>query len=139
MRISSSADIKRILTECRRIAVVGMSEESYRPSSDIGNYLIRVGYEVIPVNPNYQQLAGQKCYPSLQDIPTPVDIVNVFRNPAYVMPVVKDAIAIGAKVLWLQLGVSTPQAIAKAAEAELEVVAERCIKVDHARYMQSYS
>jgi predicted CoA-binding protein len=91
------------------------------------------GYRVIPVNPKYPEILGQKCYPSLRDIHQPVDMVDVFRKTADVMPIAEDAIAIGAKVLWQQLGVRNEEAAAKARAAGLETVMDRCVKIEHGR------
>ena len=133
MRITKLSDIVRILKESRNIAVVGLSDDPYRPSNNIASYLIEAGYNVIPVNPKLKEVLGLPCYPSLLDIPGPVDMVDVFRNPAQVMPVVEEAIAKGVKVIWFQLGVINEDAIQRADEAGLEVVVNRCTAVEHAR------
>src|SRR5213080_4507754 len=96
--------LRRILREHRVIAVVGLSADWYRPSYFAAKYMLEHGYRVIPVNPKYESILGQKCYKTLQDIPEPVDLVDVFRRSAEVMPIAEQAIAIGAKVLWQQLG-----------------------------------
>ena len=122
----------RILTGNRVIAVVGLSAKRHRPSYSVAQYLLEHGYRVIPVNPSYQEVLGQKCYPSLRDIPERVDIVDCFRRSAEIMPVAEDAIAIGAKVLWMQIGVINEAAAEKARKAGLEVVMDRCIKIEYA-------
>ena len=125
--------LRRILKECRVIAVVGLSANWHRPSYFAAKYMLQHGYRVIPVNPQYQEVLGQKCYPSLRDIPEKVDLVDVFRKTADVMPVAEDAIAIGARVLWQQLGVRNEEAAAKARAAGLESVMDRCVKIEHGR------
>ena len=124
--------LRRILKENRVIAVVGLSAKRHRPSHSVAQYLLEHGYRVIPVNPSYQEVLGQKCYPSLRDIPERVDIVDCFRRSAEIMPVAEDAIAVGAKVLWMQIGVINEAAAEKARKAGLEVVMDRCIKIEYA-------
>lgn len=125
--------LRRLLLETRTIAVVGLSANWHRPSYFAAKYMLEHGYTVIPVNPAYPEVLGQKCYPSLRDIPVPVDMVDVFRKPDDVPPLVDDAIAIGAKALWLQLGVVNPEAARKAEAAGLKVVMDRCVKIEYAR------
>ncbi len=125
--------LRRILRESRVIAVVGLSADWFRPSNFAAKYMIEHGYEVIPVNPKYGEILGRKCYKSLRDIPVRVDIVDVFRKTEDVMPVAEDAIAIGAKVLWQQLGVRNAAAAERASAAGLETVMDRCVKIEHGR------
>ncbi len=125
--------LRRILSENRVIAVVGLSADWFRPSYFAAKYMQEHGYTVIPVNPKYPEILGEKCYKSLRDIPRKVDIVDVFRKPQDVMPIAEDAIAIGAKVLWQQLGVKNEQAAAKARAAGLDAVMDRCVKIEHGR------
>jgi uncharacterized protein len=125
--------LRRILRESKVIAVVGLSADWFRPSYFAAKYMQEHGYRVIPVNPKYSEILGQKCYPSLRDIHQPVDMVDVFRKTADVMPIAQDAIAIGAKVLWQQLGVRNEEAAAKARAAGLETVMDRCVKIEHGR------
>jgi len=125
--------LRRILKECRVLAVVGLSAQWHRPSFFAAKYMIEHGYRVIPVNPQYPEVLGQKCYASLRDIPEKVDLVDVFRKTADVLPVARDAVAIGAKVLWQQLGVKNEEAAALARAAGLETVMDRCVKIEHAR------
>jgi len=125
--------LRRILRESKVIAVVGLSADWFRPSYFAAKYMQEHGYRVIPVNPKYPEILGQKCYPSLRDIHQPVDMVDVFRKTADVMPIADDAIAIGAKVLWQQLGVRNEEAAAKARAAGLEAVMDRCVKIEHGR------
>jgi uncharacterized protein len=125
--------LRRILKENHVIAVVGLSADWYRPSYFAAKYMQEHGYRVIPVNPKYETILGEKCYRWLRDIPERVDIVDVFRKTQDVMPVAEDAIAIGAKVLWQQLGVHNEAAAAKARAAGLEAVVDRCVKIEHGR------
>jgi uncharacterized protein len=125
--------LRRILRESKVIAVVGLSADWFRPSYFAAKYMQEHGYRVIPVNPKYPEILGQKCYPSLRDIHQPVDMVDVFRKTADVMPIAEDAIAIGARVLWQQLGVRNEEAAAKARAAGLETVMDRCVKIEHGR------
>lgn len=125
--------LRRILRESRVLAVVGLSANWYRPSYFAAKYMMEHGYRVIPVNPQYQEVLGQKCYASLRDIPEKVDLVDVFRKSSEVLPVAEEAIAIGAKVLWLQLGLKNDQAAERARAAGLDVVMDRCVKIEHAR------
>ena len=134
--MSDSTDIntlRRILRDCKTIAVVGLSANWYRPSYFAAKYMQEHGYRVIPVNPMYQEVLGQKCYASLKDIPEKIDIVDCFRKSQDIEPIADQAIAIGAKVLWLQLGVMNEPAAAKARQAGLEVVQDRCVKIEHGR------
>jgi uncharacterized protein len=125
--------LRRILRQTRVIAVVGLSADWYRPSYFAAKYLQEHGYRVIPVNPKYDRILGEKCYKSLRDIPEPVDMVDVFRKTPDVPPIADDAIAIGAKVLWQQLSVRNEAAAAKARAAGLDAVLDRCVKIEHGR------
>jgi predicted CoA-binding protein len=125
--------IRSLLLQARTIAVVGISAKPERPSHEVAHYLQRAGYTVIPVNPAYEEVLGQKCYPSLHAVPGKIDIVDVFRKPAEAMAVVEEAIAAGAACVWMQLGVVAPEAAAKAAAAGLKVVSDRCTKIEHRR------
>jgi uncharacterized protein len=125
--------LRRILKENKTIAIVGLSAQWHRPSNFAAKYMIDHGYTIIPVNPQYDEVLGQKCYKSLRDIPGRVDMVDCFRKAEYIPPLVDDAIAIRAKVLWMQLGVVNEAAAEKALAAGLEVVMDRCIKIEHGR------
>ncbi len=133
MPVDDIEGIRRILSSYKTVAMVGLSANWHRPSNFAAKYLLDHGFRVIPVNPAYDEVLGQRCYPSLREIPEPVDVVDVFRKPEDVPPIVEDAIAIGAKVLWLQIGVIHPEAMARAEQAGLEVVADRCMKIEYAR------
>jgi len=125
--------LRRILRENHVIAMVGLSANWYRPSFFAAKYMLDHGYRVIPVNPAYQEVLGQKCYPSLKDIPEKVDIVDCFRKSEEIVPLAEDAIAIGAKALWMQIGVVNEAAAEKARNAGLDVVMDRCVKIEYAR------
>ncbi len=126
--------IQRILRSMRRVAMVGASANEIRPSYFVAYYLQRMGFELIPVNPRYGKILGVPCYPSLSAIPAPPEVVNVFRRPEEVGEIVDEAIAIGAKALWLQFGVINEKEARKAQEAGLAVVMDRCMKIEHGRY-----
>ena len=123
------------LLAARTIAIVGLSKDPLRPSYFIGFYLKRHGYRIVPVNPREPEVVGEKSYPSLKDIPFPVDVVDVFRRPDAVPEIARDAVAIGAKALWLQFGVISPEGARIAEDGGLTVVMDRCMKVEHARYL----
>ena len=125
--------LRRILRENRTIAVVGLSANWYRPSYFAAKYMMEHGYRIIPVNPQYREVLGQKCYASLRDIPDKVDIVDCFQKTERILPLAEDAIAIGAKVLWQQIGVVNEAAAARAKAAGLDSVMDRCVKIEHGR------
>jgi uncharacterized protein len=125
--------LRRILRETKTIAVVGLSADWYRPSFFAAKYMQEHGYRIVPVNPKYPEILGEKCYKSLRDIPGKVDLVDVFRKTQDVMPIAEEAIAIGARVLWQQLGVRNEAAAAKASQAGLDTVMDRCVKIEHGR------
>jgi predicted CoA-binding protein len=125
--------LRRIYKENHSIAVVGLSADWYRPSYFAAKYMMDHGYRIIPVNPRYQEVLGQKCYPNLRAIPGKVDIVDCFRKSADIPPLLEDAIAIGARVLWLQIGVIHEGAAKRARAAGMDVVMDRCVKIEYAR------
>ena len=127
--------ILRMLRGARTVAIVGLSKDPLRPSNFIGFYLKRHGYKIVPVNPREQEILGEKAYPSLTDIPFPVDIVDVFRRPDAVPDIAREAVAIGAKALWLQFGVISPEGARIATDGGLVVIMDRCMKVEHARHL----
>jgi uncharacterized protein len=134
-RFSTTAfDRLRILEQYKRIAMVGLSSNPFRPSHFAAIYLLSEGYDVIPVNPREKEVLGRQSYPSLAAIPGGAEVVDIFREPAAVPAIVDEAIAIGAKVIWMQLGVIHDQAAEKARAAGLEVVMDRCMKIEHARF-----
>jgi hypothetical protein len=128
-------EIQRVLHTAKTIAVVGLSANELRPSNFVGYYLQRHGYNVIPVNPRETSILGEKSYPSLRDIPEHVDIVDVFRASDAVPGIAREAVEIGADSLWCQFGVISPEGVSIAAEGGLSVIVDRCIKVEHARYI----
>ena len=131
--LTTDSEIRDLLISSKRIAVVGVSERAGRPSRHVAGYLVNAGYEVIPVNPNLDNWAGLKAYPSLRDVPGQVDIVDVFRRPEHVAQVVEDAIASGAGAVWMQLGIVNEDAARTAIAAGLPVVMDACALVEHRR------
>ena len=127
--------IRQILETAKTIAVVGLSDKPDRDSYIVARYLQQRGYRIIPVNPTVSEVLGEKSYASVADIPGQVDIVDVFRKPDAVAPVAQEAIDAGAGTLWLQLGVVNQEAADKAEAAGLQVVMDRCIKIEHARLL----
>ncbi|MCS7350532.1 MAG: CoA-binding protein [Anaerolineae bacterium] len=135
--VQDDITLRHILTEARTIAVVGLSADPERPSHQVASYLQRQGYRIIPVNPTIQEVLGEPSYPDLLSVPEPVDVVDVFRPARYVPEIVEQAIAKGAKVIWMQLGVIHFEAAQRAREAGLLVVMDRCMKIEHQRLMRS--
>ena len=127
------ATLRRILRECRTIAVVGLSAEWHRPSFFAAKYMQQHGYRIIPVNPRYTEVLGERCHASLADIGEPVHLVDVFRRTEDVVPIAAQAIAIGARCLWQQIGVVNLEADRMARAAGLDSVLDRCVKIEHAR------
>jgi len=126
------SEIAAILRSYRVVAVVGLSADPGRPSYLVAQYLKNHGYRIVPVNPGCQEILGEKCYPSLRDIPFPVEVVDIFRKVEAIPAIVEEAIAVGAKAVWLQLGLEEPQSAQKARQAGLQVVQNRCMKIEHA-------
>ena len=126
-----AAAIRNILKNTTTIAVVGLSPKPNRPSNQVAQYLKDAGYTIIPVNPGQDALLGLPCYPSLQAIPEPVDMVDIFRRSEFVLPIVEEAIAIKAKIVWMQSGIINEAAARLAEEAGLTVIMDRCTMVDH--------
>ena len=126
--------IRSVLTR-HRVAIVGLSDNELRASNFVGRYLLRHGYDVIPVNPRKETILGQISYPSLSDIPDPVDTVDVFRHPSAVPEIAEAAVAVGASCLWTQYGVVSQEGTDIATSGGLDVVIDRCMKVEHARYL----
>jgi uncharacterized protein len=130
----SGADpIAEILNKCKTIAVVGLSSNPMRPSHEVTEYMQSAGYRIIPVNPNEAEVLGEKSYARLEDVPEKIDVVNIFRRAAEVPPVVESAIRVGAKVVWMQLGIENEEAAEKARAAGLAVVEDACILIEHRR------
>ncbi len=126
--------IQRVLRDARTVAVVGLSGNPLRASHFVGFYLQRHGYRVIPVNPREPEILGERSYPSLREVPVPVDIVDVFRAPAALPGIAREAVAVGAKCLWCQFTVINEEGARIAEQAGLTVIMDRCLKVEHARY-----
>ena len=131
--VDDIATLRRILRDCRTIAVVGLSAQWHRPSVFAAKYMQQRGYRIVPVNPRCDELLGERCYPSLADIPHPVDMVDVFRRSDDVLPIAQQAVAIGARCLWQQIGVVNLEADALVRAAGLDSVLDRCMKIEHAR------
>jgi predicted CoA-binding protein len=127
--------IQRVLHGMRTVAVVGLSANELRASNFVGYYLRRHGYRVIPVNPRETEILGETSYPSLRDVPEPIDVVNVFRTPDAVPGIAAEAVEIGAGALWCQFGVISEDGARIAEDADVTVVMDRCLKVEHARYI----
>ena len=125
--------LRRVLRESRTLAVVGLSADWFRPSYFAAKYMQSHGYRIVPVNPRYAEILGEKSYPDLRSIPFPVDLVDVFRKPQDVVPIAQDAVAIGARALWLQIGVINDEAREIAESAGLTLVMDRCVKIEYAR------
>ena len=134
-RYQDPLTIQRVLHTANTIAIVGLSNNELRASYFVGYYLRRHGYHVIPVNPRQTEILGQTCYPSLLDVPEPIDIVDVFRAPDALPGIARDAVAIGARVLWCQYGVINDEGARIAEDGSLTVIMDRCLKVEHARYV----
>ena len=133
MIVEDVAGLRRVLLGTRVIAVVGLSPNWNRPSYFAAKYMLEHGYTIVPVNPGATEILGQQCYPDIGSIPLQVDMVDVFRKPADAGQIADEAIRIGARCLWLQLGVINPEAADKAAAAGLDVVMDRCVKIEYAR------
>jgi predicted CoA-binding protein len=129
------ATIQRVIHNSRTIAIVGLSNNELRASYFVGYYLKRHAYRVIPVNPRETEILGERCYPSLTEVPVPVDVVNVFRAPDALPGIARDAVAIGASALWCQFGVINAEGARIAEDGGLTVVMDRCLKIEHARYV----
>ena len=134
MQLAPVKTLQRIFAESRTIAVVGLSPKTNRPSNQVALYMQQAGFRIIPVNPGQTEILGEACYPDLQSIPEPVDVVDIFRRPEQVEPVVRDAIAINAKVIWMQQGIVNVEAAMIAEQAGLTVIMDRCLKVDHIQF-----
>ena len=133
--VDDISGLRRILAQSRVIAVVGLSAQWHRPSYFAAKYMQEHGYRIIPVNPAYEEVLGEKCYPSVAAIPGHVDIVDCFRQHGAIVPIAHEAIAKGARVLWMQLGIHNVEAGRIATAAGLDVVADRCVKIEHARIL----
>ena len=133
--IDDIAGLRRVLALSRTIAVVGLSANWYRPSHFAAKYMQDKGFSIVPVNPAYAEVLGERCYPDLASIPRPVDMVDCFRKPQDIVPIAREAVAIGAKVLWMQIGIRNQEAARIALDAGMDVVMDRCVKIEHARIL----
>ena len=134
-RYQDPSTIQRVLYTAKTVAIVGLSSNELRASYFVGYYLRRHGYRVIPVNPRETQILGQTAYPSLLDVPEPIDVVDVFRAPDALPGIARDAVAINAGVLWCQYGVINDEGARIAEDGSVTVIMDRCLKVEHARYV----
>ncbi len=126
--------LQSIFARRKSIAVVGISPKKHRPSHQVARYLFDAGFTVVPVNPGQNEILGLPCYPDLLSIDRSIDIVNIFRSSEHVLPIVRDAITIGAKVIWMQEGIINDSAAEVARQAGLQVIMDRCIKTDHMQF-----
>ncbi|MBK9139659.1 MAG: CoA-binding protein [Verrucomicrobia bacterium] len=133
LKNATSEEVREILTRYKTVAVVGLSDKPDRDSHRVAAYLQQAGYRIIPVNPNLSEVLGERAYPSLREVPVPVDIVDIFRKPDAVPAIVADAIAIGAKVIWMQDGIAHNAAADQARAAGLKVVMSKCMLREHRR------
>ena len=133
--VDDIAGLRRILRNSRTLAVVGLSAQWHRPSYFAAKYMRDHGYRIFPVNPRYDEVLGQRCYPDLQSGPEPIDIVDCFRKAEEIPAIADAAVAVGAKVLWMQLGIVNDEAAQRASAAGLDVVMNRCVKIEHARIL----
>ncbi len=133
--VDDVAGLRRILAEARTIAVVGLSANWYRPSYFAAKYMQEHGYRIVPVNPSYDEVLGERAYASVADIPFDVDVVDCFRRPAEMPALACAAVDKGARVLWMQLGIRNDEAASTASAAGLDVVMDRCVKIEHARIL----
>ncbi len=129
-------EIKELLQKAKTIAIVGISRKEERDSYKVAKYLKEHGYQIVPVNPVYDEVLGEKCYKSLSDIPFKIDIVDIFRRPDAIPPIVDEAIEIGAGAVWMQLGLAHNESAKKAREAGLQVVQSKCIKIEHSKLLK---
>ncbi len=136
MPIEDDLIIEQILRKAKTIAVVGASPKPWRDSGSIAQFLAARGYEVLPINPAYNDVLGMKCYPDLASIGSKIDIVAIFRKPEEVLPIIDEAIEIGASTVWMQLDVVNKDAAKRAEEAGLNVIMDRCIAVEHRRLIR---
>jgi predicted CoA-binding protein len=133
--VDDVAGLRRVLAQSRTIAVVGLSAHWYRPSYFAAKYMQDHGYRVIPVNPTYDEVLGERCYRAVPEIPERIDMVDCFRRAEEIVPIARDAVAKGARVLWMQLGIRNEEAARIACDAGLDVVMDRCVKIEHARIL----
>ena len=136
MPLEDDKTIGEILRKAKTIAVVGASPKPWRDSGRIAEFLARKGYTVLPVNPGYADVLGMKCFPDLTSTQTPIDIVDIFRKPEEILPIIDEAIAVGASTVWMQLDVVNDEAAKRAEKAGLNVIMDRCIAIEHRRLVR---
>jgi uncharacterized protein len=136
MPVEQDKEIEKILRTAKTIAVVGASPKPWRDSGSIAQFLVGRGYKVLPVNPAYKEVLGMECYPDLKSTKAKIDIVDIFRKPEEVLPIIDEAIAVGATTVWMQLDVVNEEAAQRAEKAGLNVIMDRCIAVDHRRLIR---
>ena len=137
MSYEEQQTIEKILREARTVATVGLSDDTSKPAHTVPAYLQSQGYRVIPVNPTIETALGEKAYAALADVPEPIDVVQIFRRSDYVGPIVDEAIRVGAKAVWMQMGIADEEAAARARAAGLDVVMNQCMRVQHIRWSSS--
>ncbi len=137
MSYEEQQTIEKILREARTVATVGLSEDTSKPAHTVPAYLLAQGYHVVPVNPTIETVLGEKAYASLTDVPEAIDVVQIFRRSDYVGPIVDEAIRVGAKAVWMQVGIADEEAAARARAAGLDVVMNQCMRVQHIRWSSS--
>jgi uncharacterized protein len=136
MPLEDDQQIESLLRTTKTIAVVGASPKPWRDSGSIAQFLAARGYKVYPVNPAYQEVLGMKCYPDIKSIGSKIDMVDIFRRPEEVLPIIEESIAVGAKSVWMQLGVINEEAAKRAEDGGLSVVMDRCIAIEHRRLIR---
>lgn len=136
-KLNSVESVRQVLSALGTVAIVGLSADPGRPSYRVARYLKHAGIQIVPVNPRYTEVLGERCYPRLTDVPRHIDTVDVFRRPEDCLAIAEDAVAVKARVLWLQEGITDPAAEEFAARHGLLVIANRCLKVDHANFLAS--
>ncbi len=134
VKYQNPAVIRKWLHQAQNIAIVGLSDKPQRASNFVGGYLLSEGYQIIPVNPMKEEILGLKCYPTLKEVPNRIDLVDVFRKPQDAIGIVEEAIAAGAQAIWMQLGIVNREAAELAEQNGLDVVMDRCLKMEHGRY-----
>jgi len=128
-------EVAEILKKYRVVAVVGLSEDPSRPSHQVAQYLQQHGYRIVPINPACSEILGEKCYPSIKNVPFPVEVVDIFRKVEAIPAIVAEALEVGAKVIWMQLGLVEIESAQKAKKAGLQVVMDHCMKIEHGKYL----
>jgi len=134
MQLTQRKNLQKLFSEMMTIVIVGLSPKENRPSHQVARYLQNAGYQIIPVNPGHQEILGEVCYPDVLSVPVQIDVVDIFRRADQVLPVARQAIAAGARVLWMQQGIVNKEAARIAEQAGMRVIMDRCLKVDHMQF-----